>query len=223
MGVVNGLTNIDVKHRYEFFQVEATDITSLSPLAVVVAEMEYRDGSAVLSAIKAFISGGVILDPASLILQYHDPFRGVWEMILIAARSKEENTEAIQLLLDHGAPVDPPVDFRGPSALVMACYRGAAGIVAMLLRRGASPNPINRHCTPPLAAAAGKDNTKVVLMLLAAGAVVDPEVEDVSLMPLVRAAGNGRLDLVRLFVDFDARPQIRLPGVNELDEQYFRR
>jgi ankyrin repeat protein len=81
--------------------------------------------------------------------------------------------------------------------------------VAALLRRGAPVNGTDKYGTTPLYKAAVQGETKIVRMLLEAGA--DPNQEsggDSEGTPLCAAASWGRIEIVRLLLEHGADPNV---------------
>jgi ankyrin repeat protein len=62
-----------------------------------------------------------------------------------------ERRDVVELLLDHGIPVDARDETEGHTALHIAAYQGSPGLVELLLRRGAAVNRNDRkYGTPPV-------------------------------------------------------------------------
>ncbi|XXH02274.1 hypothetical protein Hte_008643 [Hypoxylon texense] len=100
----------------------------------------------------------------------HDALRTALQKA--AARGK---LPLVQLLLDHGAEVNPRRESEVPP-LVKAAEGGHADIVAELLKRNANPNGRNRNGQTALFSACMKGHNKVVEILLRGRASV--EVQD---------------------------------------------
>ncbi|KAM7199263.1 hypothetical protein V8F33_004511 [Rhypophila sp. PSN 637] len=92
--------------------------------------------------------------------------------------------------------------------LALACSTGNVEIVKLLLDWNANVNPSGPAAYPALSAAAKEANLSMVLLLLAAGAMVEPEVDDVANSPLAAAAKRGALDVVFLLMQLETRDHV---------------
>ncbi len=79
--------------------------------------------------------------------------------------------ETCEALLDFGCEPDGPTGTGGP--LRSACQWGFSEIAAMLIERGATPNPKGANRLPPLFLAARRGDANTVRILLEAGAKVN--------------------------------------------------
>ena len=101
--------------------------------------------------------------------------------------------------LRKGAAVDLPEEKKGSTAVMFAAERGFAGIVELLVAKGATVNHRNKHGFTALHAAASNNHAGVAEFLLGKGAQVDPQ-DELGQTPLYFAAERGHLELVRLLV-----------------------
>jgi len=115
--------------------------------------------------------------------------------------------EAVEFLLDHGLAVDAELTFHGAghTGLHVAAYHGHAGVVTLLLGRGASVHVKDKTWkTPPLSwvltgwarkAAHAEACYEIVARLVRAGAFVAPEIlewDNVKRDPRMRDALQGK-------------------------------
>lgn len=122
----------------------------------------------------------------------------------------------VELLLDRGAELNPPIDYIGSTVLDIACICRNIDLIKLLLDRGMDPNPKMSYRCGPLAVAAAKGDLVIAILLLAAGAKVSVGsgfcVEccfwECCPLPLVAAAMNGRLDMVALLLDLETREDV---------------
>lgn len=134
--------------------------------------------------------------------------------ILHAAR--RGHAKVVQLLVDRGADLNVR-DALGDTPLCKIADTRHANMVDILLRAGADPNERDGGGYPPLVGAAGHGDARIVRALLAAGADVNPPEPTEEMIPnsmrrifrsaqknwttpLVNAAENGRLDIVRILL-----------------------
>ena len=108
------------------------------------------------------------------------------------------NKEMLLALLDAGCEADEP-DWIGDTPLMLAAKTGNTDCVQLLLQRGAD----GRSCAH-LAAEGGHKET--LLALLDAGCAVDAT-DRWNRTPLIRAAGRGHTDCVRLLLQRGANAQ----------------
>ena len=90
----------------------------------------------------------------------------------LQSAAQEGQTEAVELLLNHGADVNATDGF-GRTALWHAALGGEADTVRLLIARGANVNPRkgnNLSDTTPLKEALESDNQEVIKILLENGA-----------------------------------------------------
>lgn len=116
-------------------------------------------------------------------------------------RPRGKTVDLVRTLLEGGAILTG-------EELLVACWWEDLDIVKLLLDWNANPNIVRPKQTHALSIAAYHGNLPLILLLLAAGAVVDPEVEDIAKSPLVAAAERGRLDVVSLFMQFETRSNV---------------
>ena len=81
---------------------------------------------------------------------------------------KNQSSEMVQLLLDHGAQVNPTADGE-TSALMLASHHGNSEIVKMLLEKGAKVNLHNKKKVSALILAVSEGNVEVTKELLERG------------------------------------------------------
>ncbi|KAM7217225.1 hypothetical protein V8F06_007408 [Rhypophila decipiens] len=110
-------------------------------------------------------------------------------------------SDIVQVLLEAGAK--PTGD-----ELAIACSLGNLDLVKLLLDWNANVNPSTPAEWPALSAAASSGSLPIILLLLAAGAVVEPEIDDISESPLVAAAHGGALDVVFLLMQLETREHV---------------
>jgi ankyrin repeat protein len=126
-------------------------------------------------------------------------------------------------LLEYGARVDTLSNLTGDSALQVACIGCNLEMVKLLLSKGATADlrssPRNRHHSGEgwtalhivcnLSRRFSKDSFPSVLRaLLDAGADVNSTAND-SVTPLIAAAGMGRLEVVKVLLDYGANTEYR--------------
>jgi len=107
------------------------------------------------------------------------------------------NSEAVAVLLDHGADVE--TDHYGETLLMMAAYGAHPDVVRLLLESGAEVDRVERHRTA-LRSAVWGGSTQVVRLLLEAGA--DPARSETERLPSILhvAAEVGNAEVVRLLL-----------------------
>jgi ankyrin repeat protein len=110
----------------------------------------------------------------------------------------------VRLLLDHGAQVNTAAK-SGRTALIVAAFTNpSAEIVRLLLAKGAKVDVMDqRHVTPLNAATFGNDTATVRLLLDAGtdlGASIDTPDTFIGLTPLMNAAGNRNVEVVKLLI-----------------------
>ena len=110
----------------------------------------------------------------------------------------------VRLLLDHGAQVNTAAK-SGRTALIVAAFTNpSAEVVRLLLAKGAKVDVMDqRHVTPLNAATFGNDTATVRLLLDAGtdlGASIDTPDTFIGLTPLMNAAGNRNVEVVKLLI-----------------------
>ncbi|KAJ7187378.1 ankyrin repeat-containing domain protein, partial [Mycena filopes] len=116
------------------------------------------------------------------------------------AAANNGHTEIVQLLLKHGAEVDPKGD-SGP--LFVAAEQGYTEILQLLLDQGSEVNSFRAATTSsPLQEASLNGHTQAVQLLLNYGAKVNPDNDGE--MPLDMAASNGHTEIVQLLLKHGA-------------------
>ena len=139
----------------------------------------------------------------------HDTAESALEAV--CKRNAPDCVDMAKLLLDRGAELDPPIEYRGQTCLEYACSAGNVNLIKLLLDQGMSPNPRNSFSEGPLAIAAKKGDLASAILLLAARANVSVGESSGSLIfgfiprPLVAAARMGRFDMVALLLNFETR------------------
>jgi ankyrin repeat protein len=116
---------------------------------------------------------------------------------------KARDIEAVTRLLDAGVPPDLG-DQEGTTALSWAAGKGFAEIVSLLLERGANPELANKYGVLPIHHACNAGHVEAVKLLVDHGARFHSP--QTGLHPLVGAASNGNLDVVRYLVEEKAVP-----------------
>ncbi len=115
-----------------------------------------------LDATRALLEAGVTLED-------RDDEAGM-HPIQLAARPGSETAFLVRLLLERGAPPDPPAARSGNRALHLAVGMAEPEVVQLLLDAGADPDARNRDGETPLIWAARGGRGDVVTLLLNRGA-----------------------------------------------------
>ncbi len=113
------------------------------------------------------------------------------------------NTEAIKLLIERGAEVDPKDTLYGRTPLHNAAYSGNAETAAVLLAHGADISAADNAGFQPIHAAARGGNLPVLKFFLEKGADI-AATESHGGTPLHLATMEGKLDAVRLLLELGA-------------------
>lgn len=112
---------------------------------------------------------------------------------------QQRNIEKVSRMVGEG------VDLRESSALTVAVEAGHIDIAKYLVEHGADPDGNKKGSA--IAAAARTDNAEILNYLLSKGADINaesPSDESILSTPLIRAIYNGRLEEVRMLVQFGA-------------------
>ena len=109
------------------------------------------------------------------------------------------NTEAVKLLIEGGAEVDPKDTLYGRTPLHNAAYSGNAATAAVLLAHGANISAADNAGFQPIHAASRGGNLPVLKFLLEKGADI-VATESHGGTPLHLATMDGRLDAVNLLL-----------------------
>ncbi|CAD6198096.1 unnamed protein product [Caenorhabditis auriculariae] len=108
--------------------------------------------------------------------------------------------EVVQLLLDHGAPVNLNTDsFESP--LTLACCGGHHELAKLLLDNGAYLEATNDENYTPLMEASREGHLNVVEVLLAHGANVNAQTEETGETALSVAACGGFIDIMKALIE----------------------
>jgi uncharacterized protein len=123
----------------------------------------------------------------------------------------------VQRAVRQGIPVDS-LDIEGRTALMLAAYEGHSTVVESLLKSGATvdlPGPFNRTA---LMLAASGTSAETVEVLLKAGANVNAKDSHENWTPLMIAAAEGHMDVVRAILDRNPDLEFReVDGENAYD------
>lgn len=127
---------------------------------------------------------------------------------------ERNNVDIVEALLKHGASVDQVDRQRCQSPLHVACRTECVGIVKLLIAFGAQINLKNTSSdTPLLIACTWNKSLDVVLTLLNDGALID-EVDKFGDTALHKACDRGRLDMVRILLQYGA--SVNIPNKRHL-------
>jgi ankyrin repeat protein len=123
-----------------------------------------------------------------------------WTPISLACGANEGEDSLAKLLLSKGANPNQAQPYA-PSAMVAACTFGNASLAAALAKAGAEINPVQVGW-PPIIAAAGSGNLKLVDLLLSLGADPKAQISDRNAFGALHQAVKGRnLDVVERFIE----------------------
>ena len=118
-----------------------------------------------------------------------------------AARSGD--VEQVQQLLDSGASLEDR-DSTQETPLLSAALAGQTAVVEDLIKRGADIMARNDRGLTPLHAAAFSGDLEAVKLLVAAGAAVNDGEGKFKVTPLIVAAEEDRVEIVRFLIDHSA-------------------
>jgi hypothetical protein len=131
--------------------------------------------------------------------------------ILVACESG--NVAIIELLIKHGAPVNPPTDSeRFP--IMAAVESRSADAVRYLLDHGARANQRNEYGEPVIIYAANRDDVAIVKLLLDRGADINGGKEKTLLMEAVSSSSAA---VVKLLLKRGVDPNLRRNGTTALE------
>ncbi|EPQ30369.1 uncharacterized protein PFL1_01895 [Pseudozyma flocculosa PF-1] len=112
-------------------------------------------------------------------------------------------TEAVRILLDHGASVEPR-DTTDLIPLCLACSGGHADITRLLLQKGARIAS-NAEGLYPQALAARAGHTACLRLLVESGADLDAPEKGTQWTPVFFAAENGHVECLEVLIDAGCR------------------
>jgi ankyrin repeat protein len=113
------------------------------------------------------------------------------------ALARDNRSEMIELLLDHGA--DPTSEDNGESAVVTAVRRGRADVLELFERRGI---PMNLGAGDRLIAACARNDAGAVRLIARKEPTVIDEIESNAGQLLSEFAGNGNTEGIRQLLNF---------------------
>jgi ankyrin repeat protein len=114
--------------------------------------------------------------------------------------AREGHTDAVVLLLEHGAAVNITDSRSGNPPINAAAGRGHTSVVRSLLQGGADANARNLRNFTPLFLATRKGHADVVRLLIEAGAKVNHRAESGGNI-LMAAIGSGNPEIVKYLLD----------------------
>jgi ankyrin repeat protein len=109
------------------------------------------------------------------------------------------NTERAATLINHTYNVDTP-DGEGHTPLMLAAFNGHTAIAALLLDKGADVNRKDPQKLTSLHFAASGPFPEMVIMLLERGADINSAENADRFTPLMYAAAEGHLEVVKILV-----------------------
>ncbi|EFR02319.1 ankyrin [Nannizzia gypsea CBS 118893] len=130
-----------------------------------------------------------------------------YRALVFAARGGNFNT--FKQLVDAAAPQNNPL-FQWADCLMAACYSGSVYLVRFILYKGGDVGCMRRSDTP-LILVARKGYHEIARALLEAGA--DPDYDSYCHSALTIASRYGRLEMVRLLLQFGACSNARFGAV----------
>lgn len=125
---------------------------------------------------------------------------------LLSATAAHSSVDALQVVLETGLDVNRP-DSQGRRALYRACGN-TIEMVQTLLERGADPSLANGDGSHPLHYCASLKRSRLLEVLLAAGAPVNRVEESSQRSALYVACDQGRLACAKLLLDHGANPNL---------------
>ncbi len=160
--------------------IDAVDIRGYPALTLAVAGRHP-------GVVRALLARGANASPAT-------------ESPLIAA-AQVGDVDVVELLLDHGAPIEA-CDHLGRGSLYWAAYLGHRAVVELLLDRGADLHARDQRGDTPLhGAASNVIDPEVLRTLIERGARIDV-VDDIGATPLDLAEREGERELMQSMRDW---------------------
>ncbi|MDR3525814.1 MAG: ankyrin repeat domain-containing protein [Rhizomicrobium sp.] len=165
--------------------INHVDNGGLTPLIEGVLSLKGDKGKNAFAFLKQLVSFKPKLD----LQQAAAGGNGGFAALHMAAKFGQ--TEAVALLLDHGATLELKDLALGATALHYATYANHSDTVKLLVKRKANLEPVDKMGATPLLAAAQLSLPEMVQLLADAGAVLDVKSKANALVtPLVSAAAN---------------------------------
>lgn len=162
--------------------IDAVDARGYTALTLAVAGHH-------AGVVRALLARGASASPAQ-------------ESPLIAA-ARAGDVDVVELLLDHGAPIEPR-DHLGRGPLYWAAYLGHRAVVELLLDRGADVHARDQRGDTPLhGAASNVIDPEVLRVLIERGARIDV-VDDIGATPIDLAEREGERELMQSMRDWAA-------------------
>jgi len=146
------------------------------------------------------------LDLATALLDHGAPFEttNLAGHTPVSHAADENHHELLARLLAAGAAVDP-VDANGQTPLFLTAWQGHIPAMKVLLAHGADPSVRDRVGNTPLHMAAREGQLEAARALVEGGADIDAPTTSERQTPLMRAAMEGRGDVVELLLASGAR------------------